>query len=95
MVDIDNTYEYSPVIRLNTNGKPIITVKPNPVTDFIKVEGADGFRRIQIMDVTGKLVKQLVPSSDNTYSVQDLKAGIYILRLISDDEVINIQIMKK
>ena len=95
MIDNDNSFEYSSVVKVNMHDKPVITVKPNPVTDFIIVEGATQFKEVQILDATGKMVKTMKMNSSGILYMADLKTGMYVLRLINEKEANNLLFMKK
>lgn len=86
---------FSPEIAPLGNG---VNVYPNPVTDIVNVElFGDGSRsfRIDIITISGTLVRsEKMFFSDpfwqiRQYSVDQLSKGLYFIRVISDDGVIN------
>ena len=95
MIDDDNSFEYSPVVKVNLYDKPMITVKPNPVVEFIVIEGASQFKDVQVLDATGKMVRTMKMNSSGNFYLGDLKAGTYILRLINETDVRNLLFMKR
>jgi len=95
MIDDDNSFEYSPIVKLNPNDKPVITLRPNPATDFIIVEGATQYKDVQILDASGKTVRTMKMNSSGNFYLGDLKAGTYILRLINETDVRNLLFMKR
>jgi hypothetical protein len=46
------------------------------------------------MDITGKTIKAIVPTS-NTIDVSDLTKGIYFLQIQTENEIINSKFIKK
>ena len=83
-VDIDGKYAYSPVVKLDVRTEASIVVSPNPAQSFISVNGIANLKQLRIIDNNGKKLKEFAPASDNKYSVQDLKPGLYILQFISE-----------
>jgi hypothetical protein len=83
MADIDGKIAYSPVAIINFQKKGLPTVSPNPANSFITIKGIEKLKRIQLMDSNGKIVKELYPTADGRYSIRNLKAGVYILKLMS------------
>lgn len=82
-----------PTQQNNTSGvKGTVHLYPNPSSDETNVitEGEIIFGVIDIIDVTGKLVKKIVPNSGGlngstaSFTVRDLKSGIYLLRFQTD-----------
>ena len=95
MVDDDNSFKYSPILRVNINDKPVITVKPNPVAEFMVIEGASQFKNVQILDASGKVVRTMKMNASGNFYMGDLKVGMYILRLVNEKEEKNLLFMKK
>jgi hypothetical protein len=68
-----------------TSNKPIdiangIKVYPNPTTDFIVVESPQNIKSITILDITGKVVKQVAThESVEIIPVDSFSNGVYIL----------------
>jgi len=63
---------------------PDIRVSPNPATDYFVVSGTTSFRKIQVYNIIGKEVKTFTASTDNEYDIENLPAGIYILRFLDN-----------
>lgn len=59
-----------------------VNVYPNPVSDYlmIEVENAGSVKEIQVIDLTGKLVR--VQQFNKKVDVSSLQNGIYLMRLI-------------
>lgn len=78
----------------NGNGKSNNTstikksIYPNPAKDFLTVEGIGDVDKIQIVDLTGKVLR-MVDIEENevgrTLNVSDLMNGMYILKKIKRD----------
>lgn len=60
---------------------------PNPATDFITIElpGANSINEIEILDATGRLVKQQkVQQNKTSINIADLNAGLYLIKVLDD-----------
>lgn len=91
-VDVDHVLQYvcdylyyyeeinNGISQLKTES---LQVSPNPATDNVVVDGLlDEWAQVQLVDVTGRLVKTIMMNNvANTFSVQDLPAGCYLLRV--------------
>ena len=47
------------------------------------------------MDVSGKTIKWLIPTSNNLYDVSDLQKGIYFLRITTKTETQTLRLAKQ
>ncbi|MBE50912.1 MAG: hypothetical protein CMP51_04390 [Flavobacteriales bacterium] len=60
-----------------------ISIFPNPAKNIINIEGT--FETIQLYDISGKL---LVNTNYKTINIQNLSEGIYLLHIVTTDELI-------
>ena len=59
-----------------------ITIFPNPATDILNITSSETISEIEIVNVMGQVVKRIEINSDNAVcDVEDLKAGVYIVRI--------------
>ncbi len=89
-----------------TNATFGFSIYPNPTSQFVNVfvgltpalSKAEGVR-FELIDMQGRMVKSFSPQlTDATYmlDVEDLPAGVYLLKLLVDEEVVTTEkIMKK
>lgn len=73
---------------------------PNPANDFVEINAqqADALERIEVMDVTGKLVLHRAVNSNSTSTRLDLseiEAGTYFVRLYGGDQEQTIRCVKQ
>ena len=61
---------------------------------MLTIEGAGQFSQLQIIDASGRTVRQLSLTSSNQYNVSDLRQGVYVLRLVNDKEVVVARFIK-
>jgi uncharacterized repeat protein (TIGR03803 family) len=81
-VDKNGQFTYSNIIKIDFTKTYNISILPNPARDYITINVAIDFKQIQIIDMTGKLIKQMNRNQANRYAVADLSKGIYLVRLI-------------
>lgn len=95
IVDLDGTFDYTKVIviKLSPSDLPDIELFPNPAADVIQLEAsfsAEGATTIQVLNLQGKLVKEINYLADNGFvntkiGVGDLAAGMYLLQIIQKE----------
>lgn len=70
-----------------------ITLGPNPTSDFVQLKGdLDWVEKVIIYDLKGEKLKSFNFSS--TFSVKELKKGIYLVRLIGENQVQTFRLLK-
>ncbi|RUA32558.1 MAG: hypothetical protein DSY77_11705 [Bacteroidetes bacterium] len=88
-VDIDASYEYSPVVKIEVGFEGKLAVSPNPVQDAsnLKIQVPSEFRDdlayVGLFDLSGIKVQEFRNfNTDGTLQInQKLKAGMYILKV--------------
>ena len=87
MVDVDGKYIYSKVLVIKIDGKSILQIFPNPAKNilYIQASGENEKATVQIIDVTGRKVKEEKFTLNGTTSfsidISGLPQGIYNLLL--------------
>jgi Secretion system C-terminal sorting domain len=85
-IDIDAKSKYTEIHAVRGDGqpgKPIIY--PNPSNDGkvnIIFEDASGTRNISIMDMSGRVIKQMKAVTNNNVQIEKLAPGMYSLRVV-------------
>jgi len=70
------------------------TIYPNPFTESIKIECSSSLDSVQIFNVEGQLLfLQSNPTPE--IDLKTLRSGIYILRVISENQVFQQKIIKR
>lgn len=59
----------------------IVTVSPNPATEYFTVNVNTPVKSVSIYNLAGQLVKIVNAPADNTVNVSDVTAGIYLLSI--------------
>lgn len=93
MTGTDGHISYSNIIMVESGKKSNISIWPNPAKDNITITGGEEFLQIQLLDVTGKLVKQMDKSTDNRYSIKNLERGVYYVRLTNEYKSVMITLL--
>lgn len=84
-------WDISLSIEKLTSSKSRINLFPNPANNFITLTGASDNARVSIIDLNGKLVKELTYSINKEINVDELSKGIYNLIIQNSDKSIEIK----
>jgi hypothetical protein len=86
-IDVDGRATYSQVVRVNTRGLRSVSVTPNPILSEVIHLSLQGFDNeqvtLELFRTDGTLIRSAIMESDNqlTWSVPELTAGVYLLRV--------------
>ena len=94
-VDKNGTFVYSRVVRIDFDKTFTLAVTPVPAHDYITIDGAENFNKVQLVDMGGRIVKQFSKTPGNIFGIQDIKPGIYIIRLVSDNTIETLKMVKQ
>ena len=87
----------NPSNSLDENYKSKFYISPNPITSSFtinEIKSITNVTSIHLKDINGKVVKEL--ESDNlSYNIQDLKSGVYLIEIITNDFSEIIRIIKQ
>jgi hypothetical protein len=66
-----------------------ILIYPNPARDFVHIRAASGLQWAELIDLTGRVVKRLEATGqgDVQMSTSGLNQGLYIVRVMSDNQI--------
>ncbi|HEV7381481.1 MAG TPA: T9SS type A sorting domain-containing protein [Dyadobacter sp.] len=83
MVDKDATFAYSSIQSVKFDGIATadVSLYPNPVVDKVFIKDYSGVTGVSIFDVNGRAVYQGASPVQGEISVQNLRSGIYIVRV--------------
>jgi hypothetical protein len=98
LMDKDGSFKYSDVRTLSCEGKGVITIAPNPVIDRFSIAGMEsGKNTVVIYSANGQQVKtQIIPQAQGYVYIQNLAAGMYSVKVISEKGNITVgKIIKK
>ena len=96
MINIDGSFRYSPVRRVNFNNVAVdINIYPNPVThDRIYISSSGSCSSADCYDATGKKVKSfMLQGTSNSLDLSGLSKGIYQLKIVTQNSIQNKKIV--
>lgn len=68
------------------------SVYPNPVKDVLYIQGIDNLRQVEVIGITGNVIKKLPGAA--LVDVSELKKGIYILKVQTDRAIFSSRFRK-
>ncbi|MGA9212427.1 T9SS type A sorting domain-containing protein [Kaistella sp.] len=71
----------------------VTTLYPNPTSDILNIETQQNISKIEIFDMTGKLLKT-TNGKDKKVSVSQLTKGMYLIKLYTENGVVNSKFIK-
>ncbi|MBR6068629.1 MAG: T9SS type A sorting domain-containing protein [Bacteroidales bacterium] len=72
-------------VSIEEQGFDDVKVFPNPTSDILNITSSETIFKIEIVNVMGQVVKRIEVNSDNAVcDVNDLKAGIYMVRIYNN-----------
>jgi len=90
-------YTVSPATGIGDNQQNKVTVYPNPFGEALNVNvETSGLTKVTVMDIIGKVV-HTAEFSDKIYPINtsNLKAGIYIVKVINGEKTTVIRVIKR
>ena len=96
MVDNDGRYTYSNIIKIQTGTLSSWLISPNPVRDYLTINGLAGTGEIRILDLTGKVLHKMnVTSQSASMNVSFLTKGIYVIQYYDGEKMQSKKMMKE
>ena len=102
MVDLNGLSKYSRIVKITVPVLSVLaTVYPNPAGDYLTVslqKSNPVAYQVRITDLTGQVVyTSVIPAGEMNYKlpVSRLAAGLYVVTLKSDNEIIHIRFVKQ
>lgn len=93
MVDLDGSFKYSKIISLENKSQNEVSIYPNPTTDYFSISENIKFEKLQIVDLSGKILKEFLYQNGNKYSLSGLIEGIYLVKISNRNNLINSKII--
>ena len=83
VIDIDGTYEYSDIKKVEFNTGAVEAVAyPNPVTNTLYIKNLHGNNVMELINTDGKVIKTLTTSSPTKdIDMSTLSKGVYLLKI--------------
>ncbi len=80
----DATYiaSFMSVVGIDESALTEIALYPNPASDILNITSSETISEIEIVNTLGQVVKRIEVNSDNAVcDVEELKAGVYVVRI--------------
>ena len=98
-VDHDGKFMYSNVVAVNFQANSTVSVYPNPVKDQLHIQLSKEtlILDVAVYDLNGKLVwkENLAKTSEVNLNVKDWTAGVYVVKITTDDTQFTKKIIKE
>ena len=88
----DATYiaTFIPATNIEENVALEIALFPNPATDILNITSSETISEIEIVNTLGQVIKRIEVNADNAVcDVEDLKAGVYVVRIHTEGAVVS------
>jgi PKD repeat protein len=73
-----------------------LSVYPNPVKDVVTITAKSKITSIEWLNMSGQILRQNMASDKEvTLKIETLPIGIYVLKVITEDEIISVRVIKK
>jgi Concanavalin A-like lectin/glucanases superfamily/Secretion system C-terminal sorting domain/F5/8 type C domain len=94
-VDLDGKTVFSQVVKIILQKGNLISIYPNPATDFININTTEQIKNVFIANVTGQTVAVFAPNTQNKYNISNLPSGIYFVNMQTNNQIIRQKIIKQ
>ena len=91
-IGIDDVKILQSSLAVSDSKTAVVSIYPNPASDFIKIQNVKELQSVRIFDMSGKKV---VETSSADIDVRNLSKGLYILNIYTGNEVISKKFIKK
>ncbi|MFH1159958.1 MAG: T9SS type A sorting domain-containing protein [bacterium] len=87
-------YIYVGGVGINDHSSATVTIFPNPVSDVLNINGTETIQELQVLNLVGQVVyNQKVDNTTVVLNLDNLKAGVYNLRIKMADGCVNKKII--
>jgi hypothetical protein len=70
-------------VKANEVKSDILSISPNPASNYIKVKGIEGQAKVTILGLNGKIIKATDTSAGENISLAGIAKGTYIVKVIT------------
>ena len=86
-------YEFNNLLNSESFENKLFNIYPNPIATVINIGNFDVIDKVQIIDLLGKIIKELKPNS-SVLNLENLEKGIYIISIEIDNIITSTKIIK-
>ncbi len=78
------SFSQTVLVRSEGMQNAVVTVFPNPASDWVTIRSTDGLlgSKAILVDMNGRVMKELVVAKVTVLDIHQLAAGVYVLRLV-------------
>ena len=86
-VDFDGNSKLSNIVSVFFDKQGFIKVYPNPAKQQVTIEGIDNYKKIQVLEISGKLVKEQYINGQYQVNINldGFNSGLYLLRMVNEN----------
>lgn len=96
MLDIDGSFNYSEVVKVDFGFDLPVKVFPNPATHYVDLKNVSGYNALKIVNLNGQTVySKKITGNEDRIDIGQLASGIYVLHLSGNQKEQKIKLMKK
>ncbi|MEO8861263.1 MAG: LamG-like jellyroll fold domain-containing protein [Ginsengibacter sp.] len=95
-INADGQFTYSKIIKVDFSKQLLVTITPNPARDYLNFNTSDLIKEIRLLGLDGKVINKWTNISGiTTLNISNLAAGVYIVKMITANEVLSQKIIKE
>ena len=95
-INSDGNFTYSKIVKIDFTKNIFIKITPNPVQQYLNINSSTFIKEIRLISLNGNLINSWTNvAATSKLDVSSVATGVYILRIITADEVISQKIMKE
>lgn len=96
MVNLDGSYNYSKIIRVNFTKTVMASLQPNPASGFVILKELESYQQYRIVDAAGKIyLQQNIQAPVQEIDISRLSNGLYFIQLINNNQVTTLKLVKQ
>jgi len=96
IVDCSQTSEPPENLSLSDKQQFEVVIYPNPVTNILYIESSIFNAEVEIYDTQGKNIEKQILYNEKTYfNIENWKSGVYMIKIIAENDVWTERIVKK
>ena len=82
-MDMDGHVSFTHAVYISLSPENQVIIYPNPATGFVKIIGINPrqIQEVEIFDLTGDRIENLVLSNSNTIDISTIDKGVYLLKI--------------
>lgn len=88
---VDTITDLAPLLTEDYKNNAHLLMYPNPASTEINFNSSFEIESVKIFDIYGKVLKEIFLNSKNTFNVEDLSNGIYIVQFYNKKEFVGSQ----